>query len=76
MTDARENTIAAPAAMAPPRAAVVLAGSVSSHGARAPAIGLMPISLGTAGLGGRLAGGSATMHPAALPFSDAVYTIS
>jgi hypothetical protein len=40
----------------PARAAVVLAGSVGSHGVCAARIDLISISLGTAGLGGRLAG--------------------
>ncbi|MEU7305549.1 hypothetical protein AB0950_36220 [Streptomyces sp. NPDC007189] len=45
------------------------------HAVRADRIGLLSISLGTAGLGGAWQA-SATVHPAALPVSDALYAIS
>ncbi|MFG3207078.1 hypothetical protein [Streptomyces sp. NPDC048192] len=45
------------------------------HAVRADRIGLLSISLGTAGLGGAWQA-SATVHPAALPVSDGLYAIS
>ncbi|MEV7687445.1 hypothetical protein ACFW1F_14570 [Streptomyces bungoensis] len=71
MTDHTENV--SPTVSAPP--VEVPSAQPGRHAVRAERIGLLSISLGVAGLGGAWQA-AVTVHPVALPVSDALYVVS
>ncbi|MEV7190119.1 hypothetical protein [Kitasatospora sp. NPDC093102] len=76
MTNMTAHTMPASRGNGPARPATdTVPGPTARHATRAARIGLLSISLGTAGLGGAWQA-AATSFPAALHVSDALFTLS